>query len=306
MEKSVNTDLYEFKYCPKTFDEIILHPGIKDALKKVINEIPNCTIAGPPGCGKGTLMSVLIKTNKIEVLRLNGSDTNGVDDIRDRVKPFAESMGFNGVLKLVYINEADRLSSAAQDMLRDLIERVQDITRFILLCNHPERITDEVKSRCPLIIFPDPPIKEIVLKCINILKSEKVTFDNKDVITLVKSTFPDIRHTINMLKFNVNDGILSSKLNIVSVNEVYQEVLDAMLSRDPSNVRKCLRNNPIDYIKLYSFLYDKLIDTKEVVFKNDFIAIAEIAEGAYRNDIISIKEIGFMNVFFKILKQNAV
>jgi len=302
----VNTDLYEFVYAPKTFDEIILHPDIKDALKKVIDEIPNCTIAGPPGCGKGTLMSVLIKTNKIEVLRLNGSDTNGVDDIRDRVKPFAESMGFDGVLKLVYINEADRLSAAAQDMLRDLIERVQDITRFILLCNHPERITVEVKSRCPLIIFPDPPIKEIVLKCINILKSEKVTFENKDVISLVKSTYPDIRHTINMLKFNVSGGILSSKLNIVSVNEVYQEVLDAMLTGDMSNVRKVLRANPIDYTKLFVFLYEKLMSTDKEVFSNDFIAIAEIAEGAYRNDIVAIKEINFMNTYLKMLKQKAV
>ena len=302
----MNTDLFEFKYAPKTFDEIILHPDIKDTLKKVITDIPNCTIGGPPGCGKGTLVSVLLQTNKIEVLRLNGSDTNGVDDIRDRVKPFAESMGFNGTLKLVYINEADRLSAAAQDMLRDLIERVQDITRFILLCNYPERLTAEVKSRCPLIMFPDPPVKEIVVRCINILKKEKISFENKDVINLVKSTYPDIRHTINMLKFNVNDGILSSKLNIVSVNEVYQEVLDAMLTSNPSNVRKVLRSNPIDYIKLYSFLYEKLMDTDKEIFKNDFIAIAEIAEGSYRNDIVAIKEINFMNTFLKILKQKAV
>lgn len=300
------SDLWEFSHAPKTFDEIILHPDIKDALKKVIAEVPNATIAGSPGCGKGTLMSVLINTTGIEVLRLNGSDTNGVDDIRDRVKPFAESMGFDGSLKLVYINEADRLSAHAQDMLRDLIERVQDVTRFILLCNHPERITDEVKSRCPLIIFPDPPIKEIVLRCVNILKSEGVKFDNKDVINLVKSTYPDIRHTINMLKFNVNDGILASKLSIVSVNEVYQEVLDAMLTKDPSVLRKVLKSNPIDYTKLYLFLYDKLMDAKDSVFTNDFVAIAEIAEGAYRNDIVAIKEIGFVNVFLKMLKQGAV
>ena len=302
----MSTNLFEFKYAPQTFDQIILHPDIKGALKKALAEIPNMTIAGPPGCGKGTFMSVLINTKKIEVLRLNGSDTNGVDDIRDRVKPFAESVGFDGEIKLVYINEADRLTLNAQDMLRDLIERVQDVTRFILVCNYPERLTPELKSRCPLIIYPDPPIKEIVVKCIDILKAEGISFENKDVISLVKSTYPDIRHTINMLKFNVNDGILSSKLNIVSVNEVYQEVLDAMLTSDPSNVRKVLRSNPIDYTKLFLFLYEKLMDTKNDVFKNDFIAITEIAEGSYRNDIVSIKEINFMNTYFKILKQKAV
>lgn len=302
----MSQDLWEFKYSPKTFDDIILHDDIKDVLAKSLEEMPNMTIAGPPGCGKGTFMSVLIETKKPETLRLNGSDATGIDDIRDRVKPFAEAVGFEGEMKLVYINEADRLSLHAQDMLRDLIERVQDITRFILLCNYPERLTKELKSRCPVISFPDPPIKDIVLKCISILKSENVQYDNKDVVNLVKSTYPDIRHTINMLKFNVNDGILSSKLNIISVNEVYQEVLDAMLTGDPSNVRKVLRSNPIDYIKLYSFLYETLMDTDKSVFKNDFIAITEIAEGSYRNDIVAIKEIGFMNVFFKILKQDGI
>jgi DNA polymerase III delta prime subunit len=302
-----NHDLWEFSHAPKTFDEVILNPSIREVLKKVVVDIPNCTIAGPPGCGKGTIMSILCKDKNMEVLRLNGSDTNGVDDIRDRVKPFAESMGFSGQLKLVYINEADRLSLAAQDMLRDLTERVQDITRFILLCNHPERITDELKSRCPLIIFPDPPLKEIVLRCIAILKVEGVTFDNKDVITLVKSTYPDIRHTINMLRFNVIDGVLSSKLNIVSVNEVYQKVLNAMIIGDLDNLYKVLKGNPIDYTKLYTFLYEKMMSSSDGhVFKNDLVAIAEIAEGAYRNDIIAIKEIGFINVFVKMLKQGAI
>lgn len=299
-------NLWEFKYKPSVFDEIILHPDIKPVLQKALNEIPNMTLAGGPGCGKGTFMDVLINSKNVEVLRVNGSDTNGVDDIRDRVKPFAISMGFENTIKIVYINEADRLSLHAQDMLRDLIEKVQDITRFILLCNYPDRITKEIKSRCPLIVYPDPPIKELVLKCINILNKENIQYDNKTVVDLVKSTYPDIRHTINMLKFNVNGGVLSSKLNIVSVNEVYQSVLEAMITGDPSNVRKVLRSNPIDYTKLYSFLYEKLMDAKDEVFKNDFIAVYEIAEGSYRNDIVAIKEINFMGVFMKLIKQGVV
>ncbi|MCK5019481.1 MAG: AAA family ATPase, partial [Candidatus Peribacteraceae bacterium] len=283
-----DTELWEFRYSPKTFDEIILDDSIKPILSDAITNIPNMTIAGPPGCGKGTFMDVFTRTSDLEIFRLNGSDTNGINDIRDSVKPFAEAAGFDGTLKLVYINEADRLTLQAQDMLRDLIEKVQDITRFVLLCNYPERLTKELLSRCPLLVYPDPPIKSIVLKCIDILKNENVEYNNVDVINLVKSTYPDIRHTINMLKFNVNGGKLSSNLNIVSINEVYQEVLDAMKSGDPSIVRKVLRSNPIDYIKLYTFLYDRLMDSPDNnIFKNDFVAITEITEGAYRNDVVA-------------------
>ena len=302
----MNSDLWEFVYKPRMFDDIILDDSIKPILKKVMDDLPNTTLAGPPGCGKGTFLDVLIKNRDIEVLKLNGSDTNGIDDIRDRVKPFAQSMGFDGALKIVYINEADRLTTNAQDMLRDLIESVFDITRFILVCNYPERITKELKSRCPLVSFPDPPIKAVLLKCVDILKKEGVSFDKESLVNLVKATYPDIRHTINMLKFNVIDGKLSSSLNIISVNEVYHNILAAMKTSDAANIRKVLRSNPVDYTKLYSFLYETLIDAKGSIFKNDFIAITEVAEGAYRDDIVSIKEINFMNTFFKMLKNGAI
>jgi len=302
----MKNDLWEFKYKPQTFDEIILHDSIKPKLKKCIDEVPNITIAGPPGIGKGTFMDVLINERKPEILRINGSDETGIDGIRDKVKPFAEAIGFSDTIKIVYINEADRISPHAQDMLRDLIEKVQDITRFILLCNHPERITKEILSRCPLIVFPDPPIKEIAKKCIHILKSENIEYNGQSVIDIVKSAYPDIRNTINTLKYNVVDGKLSTDIKIINVDQIYQDVIDAMKSCDPGNVRKVLRSNLVDYTRLYNYLYKLIIDSESDVFKNDMTAILHITEGAYRNDIVSIPEISFMNMYIKMLRDECI
>jgi len=301
-----NTDLWEFKYIPETFDDMILDNSIKPKLKESLKTVPNMTLSGPPGIGKGTFMDILIKTVKPEIYRINGSDDTGIDAIRDKVKPFAESLGFSDTLKIVYINEADRLSTHAMDMLRDLIEKVHDITRFILLVNHPERITKEIYSRCPLLSFPDPPMKGIAEKCIHILKSENVKYKTQDVINLVKSTYPDIRHSINMLKYNVIDGVLSSDINIISIDKVYDNILESMLSKDPSVLRKTLRSNPVDYTRLFDYLYNKILDAESDIFKNDMIAILTITEGAYRNDIVSIPEISFMNTYLKLLKSDAI
>jgi DNA polymerase III delta prime subunit len=300
------TDLWEFKYKPQTFDEIILDERIKPKLKKVLDEVPNMTIAGPAGVGKGTFMDVLKEERHPEIMKINGSDETGVDAIRDRVKPFAESMGFSDKLKIVYINEADRLSPNAQDMLRDLIENVHDLTRFILLCNYPERISPEIFSRCPLITIPNPPIKEIAKKCIDILKSEGVKYDGKAVINIVKSCYPDIRNTINTLKYNVVDGVLAEDAIIINIDQVYQDVVEAMKTSDPSQVRKVLRSNPIDYVKLYEYLYKLIMDSEESVFSNDISAILHITEGAYRNDRVAIKEISFMNMYLKLLKNGCI
>jgi len=301
------TDLWEFKYKPQTFDEIILDERIKPKLKKALNEVPNMTIAGTAGIGKGTFMDILKEEKHPEMMKINGSDETGINTIRDRVKPFAESMGFSGnTLKIVYINEADGLSPNAQDMLRDLIENVHDLTRFILLCNYPERITPEILSRCPLIQIPNPPIKDIAKKCIDILKNEGIKYDGKAVINIVKSCYPDIRNTINTLKYNVVDGVLAEDAIIINIDQVYQNVVEMMKTSDPSQVRKTLRSNPIDYTKLYEYLYKLVMDSEESVFSNDISAILHITEGAYRNDIVAIKEISFMNMYLKLLKNGCI
>ena len=303
----MDTNLWEFKHAPTTFDDIIFDADFKLKAKKIIKDIPNITIAGPPGVGKGTLIEVLRhESPDIDIMKINGSDDTGVDVVRTKIKPYAEGMGLNGQVKIVYLNEADRLTINAQDSLRDLIEKTHDITRFILLCNYPERLTKELLSRCPLIIIPDPPIKDIAKRCIDILKKEGVKYDPRDVISLVKSTYPDIRHTINMLKYNVVDGVLSNSIQIKSLNTMYDDVLVAMKSKDPSKVRKVLRSSPIDYIRLYEYLYSVIMDSPKDVFNSDMGALLHITEGSYRNDVVSIKELSFMNMFMKMVKEGIV
>ena len=306
--KSEISDLWEFKYKPTSFDHMILSDDIKQKLKKCIDDVPNVTIAGPPGIGKGTFMDILLNYSgkNIDCLKINGSDETGVDCIRDKIKPFSESVGFSDRVKVVYINEADRLSKNAQDMLRDLIERVHDVTRFILLCNYPDRLTSEILSRCPLIWIPNPPIKDIAKRCLYILKKEGIKYNTQDVINIVKSTYPDIRHAINTLKYNVIDGVLSSNITVKNIDQMYQDVVDAMKECDPGEVRKVLRSNPIDYVKLYEFLYKLIMDSESDIFKNDMSAILHISEGAYRNDIVAIKEISFMNMYIKMLRDSCV
>lgn len=299
------TDLWEFRYKPKGFGDMILADSIKPKLEKALVEHPNLLLAGIHGCGKGTFVDIFINHTGCEVLRINASDETGVDVIRDKVKSFAVSLGYSDVLKLVYLNEADYLSQSAQAMLRDLMEQTHDICRFILACNYHDKIIPELKSRCQFIQFPDPPIKEIAKKCIDILKQEGVKYETKDVITLVKKVYPDIRHTINTLKENVHNGELSKDMLITSTDDIYKDVLSAMHTSDPSVVRKTLRSNPIDYIRLFEYLYTRLMGDGDV-FSNDMKAMLHITEGAYRNDIVAIKEINFMNTYFKMLKDKAV
>lgn len=302
----MTTDLYEFKYAPQTFDEMILHSSIKPKLEKALVEVPNIILSGSAGVGKGTFVDILLKTTKCEYKRINGSDQTGVDSIRDGVRPFATSVGFEDSINIMYINEADYLSHNAQAMLRDLMEQVQDITRFVFAVNYHDKLLPELKSRCQFIHFPDPPLKEIATRCIEILKAEGIEYQVKDVIDLCKQTYPDIRHTFNTLKENVYDGELSSDLVVFSTNDIYDELIDKMNTKDPSQVRKFLRSNPIDYTKLYHYLYEIIMDSDTDTFKNDMKAILHLTEAAYRDTFVAIKEINFMNCYFKMWKDGTL
>ena len=298
---------YEFKYMPKTFDEMILSEDVKPVLQKALKEMPNLILSGPSGTSKGTYVDILRTTTGIDTLKLNCSDFTGVDDIREKVKPFATSVGF-GEIKLVYLNEADFLSINAQGMLRDLMESVQKYTRFILACNYPHKIIDELFSRCQHIELMNPPALDVAKRCFYILDQEGVQYNKKTVIELVKKIWkkkPDVRKTFVVLKENVIDGVLRDQIQMSASEETYGEILNNMKIGDPEKVRVILKSNQIDYTSMYRFLYDALMGDADV-FSKDGEAIILVGEHDYRDNLVANREINFMAMYFNMLTKGVV
>ncbi len=300
-------ELYEFKYSPKTFDEMILTDDVRVKLERALIELPNLILFGPSGTGKGTFVDILKNTKNLDVLKLNCSDETGIDAIRDKVKSFATSAGFGGI-KIVYLNEADYLSINAQAMLRDLMESVQKVTRFVLCCNYVNKIIDELLSRCRVIELSNPPAVDVVKRCWSILDAEGVQYDKRVVVDLVKSIWkrkPDIRKTLVVLKENVIDGVLQSNIQITAFDEVYGEIIKSMKSGDPAAVRTILKSHQIDYTGLYLYIYDTLMNDDEV-FKKDGEAILLLGEHDYRDNMVGNREINFMTMYFQMMTKGVV
>ena len=174
--------------------------------------IPHLLLSGAAGIGKTTLAKLLIHEIGIEsydVLEINASRTNSVDDVRDKITNFVSMIPF-GPFKVVLLDEADYLSPNAQAALRGVMEQFSDTARFILTCNYPNRIIPAIHSRCQGFHFEKIDQNEFTARVATILVEENVDFDLDTLDTYVKVTYPDLRKCINMVQQNVNEGKLAS------------------------------------------------------------------------------------------------
>jgi len=133
------------KYRPDSLDDVLGQEEITDRLRSYIDrdDLPNLLFAGPAGTGKTTSAIGIAKTIyedewRENFLELNASDERGIDVVRDRIKNFARSSfgGYN--YRLIFLDEADSLTSDAQAALRRTMEQFSNNTRFILSCVTPD------------------------------------------------------------------------------------------------------------------------------------------------------------------------
>ena len=99
--------------------------------------MPHLLLSGPPGIGKTT--SIMCLANQLlgelvdeGVLELNASDDRGLEVVRQRIKTFA-SKKLNlpeNRHKIIILDEADSMTSGAQQALRRIMEIYSNSTRY--------------------------------------------------------------------------------------------------------------------------------------------------------------------------------
>jgi replication factor C small subunit len=206
-------ELWVEKYRPKTVDGYVFRD---EAQKSQIlgwikdQSIPHLLFSGNAGIGKTTLAKLLLNelnTNPLDILEINASRTNSVDDVRDKITNFIQMIPF-GDFKCVLLDEADYLSPNAQAALRGVMEEYHETARFILTCNYPNKIIPALHSRCQGFHIAKVDQTEFTARVATILITEDVTPDLDTLDTYVKATYPDLRKCINTVQMNSVDGVL--------------------------------------------------------------------------------------------------
>ncbi len=149
---------------------------------------------------------------------LHNSDERGIDVIRTKVKEFARAKNPSGVaFKIVLLDEADNMTSDAQQALRRLMELYTVTTRFILIANYPSKIIPPIQSRCAYFRFTPLSKEDVVARLAYILERESVEYEVDALEAIYEISEGDMRKAINILQ-------AASALGKVSVSAVYKVV----------------------------------------------------------------------------------
>ena len=299
-------ELWVEKYRPSKIDGYVFRDSHqKEQVERWIKEgsIPHLLFSGNAGIGKTTLAKILfneLDLNPLDILEINASRTNSVEDVRDKIVNFVQMIPF-GNFKIVLLDEADYLSPNAQAALRGVMEEYHTTARFILTCNYPNRIIPALHSRCQGFHIERVDIAEFTARVATILMEESVEFDLDTLDTFVKATYPDLRKCINTVQMNSLDGRLHTPEKGDTGEADYKIEMVALFKAGKiSEARKlvCSQARPEEMEEIYRWLYDNITIFGDEATQNKAILI--IKQGLVDHTLVIDPEINLAATLIRL------
>ena len=203
---------------------------------------------GPPGTGKTSAAYVIArvlgcKHEDGNFIESNASDDRGIQFVREGLKDAMRVKPLGVKRKVILLDEADGLTPAAQDAMRQLIEKYSGNAMLILTCNELEKIRPAIRSRCSVYAFKPVSPQAGADRLQHILPNmdAQVEYEGKilnaELVRLVKGMNGDLRACLMFLDSIDLDGLNDR----VAALEAMAEEDSALLAIDDDWAR--LRRN---------------------------------------------------------------
>ncbi|KAI8181493.1 Replication factor C subunit 4 [Colletotrichum sp. SAR 10_86] len=271
------------KYRPVFLDDVVGNTETIDRLKIIAKEgnMPHVIISGD--------------SYKEAVLELNASDERGIDVVRNRIKGFAQKKVTlpQGRHKLVILDEADSMTSGAQQALRRTMEIYSNTTRFAFACNQSNKIIEPLQSRCAILRYARLTDEQVVKRLLQIIEAEKVEYSDDGLAALVFSAEGDMRQAINNLQSTF------AGFGFVSGDNVFKVVDSPHPIKVQAMLKACYEGNVDSALDSLRELWDLGYSSHDII-STMFKVTKTIPTLSEHSKLEFIKEIGFTHM--KILE----
>jgi len=188
------------KHRPKWLNEFVGQDHLRAEMEELLqNGAPMQNYlfhSKEPGTGKTTLAYIIAHNMGLQLHQFNDptKEQRGIEFVQNDVIPLASV----GQECIIFLDEADQLTDAAQSALKGVIENSPAF--FILTCNDLNKVSVWLRSRCQLRQFHPIPDKAMKKRLARVASLEGATIREVDLDRIVKRHKGDLRNALGALQ----------------------------------------------------------------------------------------------------------
>ena len=233
------------KYRPTKFQDVVGQDHVTTTLQNAVknNKVAQSLLfCGPRGVGKTTCARILANeinnfdftnplesSNNFNIYELDAASNNSVDDIRNLIEQVRYPPQ-SGKFKVYIIDEVHMLSNAAFNAFLKTLEEPPSYAIFILATTEKNKVIPTILSRCQIYDFNRIEIPDIKNKLSEILKSEKISFEDEALHLIARKAdgaLRDALSTLDLIKTfikepNIKLEDVTNNLNILDSDYLFK------------------------------------------------------------------------------------